>query len=154
MHWRKCVIQVRCVLRSVGKLTSAFCSTLGRAGDWLQSRGRRSSASRQAESKQRKLLMPWIIRKMFHPWRKWGCMSSKSFCLGLGKGIPFGKDFHLAEKVLTGKLGGGGWNWLLILISWTRNVCKCWRNCSVWRCRYEWNKHGLLHLTTYSLSVS
>lgn len=63
----KSVIQVLCLFRSVGKLTSGFCFTLERAGDWLQSREKPSSTSSQAESKQKELLMPWIIRKMFHP---------------------------------------------------------------------------------------
>lgn len=63
----KNVIQVRCLLRSVGKLTSAFCSTLDQAGNWLQNRGKPSSVSSQEESRQRELLIPWIIRKMFHP---------------------------------------------------------------------------------------
>lgn len=76
-----------CLFRPVGKLTSTFCSTLELVEDRLQHREKHSNANSQLESKQREMLMPWLIRKMFHPWKKWECMSSKSFCLWLGRGI-------------------------------------------------------------------
>lgn len=74
---------------------SSFCSALERVEDKLQHRGKHSSVNSRLESKWREMLMPWLIRKRFHLWKKWECMSSKSFCLGLGRGIQlwFWKDF-------------------------------------------------------------
>jgi len=77
----------RVFLDPVGKLTSTFCSTLERVEGQLQSKEKHSNANSLLESEWRKMILHWLTRKRLHPWKKWKCMSSKSFFLGLRRGL-------------------------------------------------------------------
>lgn len=110
MLWEFCT---DCALSDpVGRLNSVFCSTPERAGDQLRSREEHSSANSQHGSKRTKMLLHWLARKRFHPWKKWECMS-EPFCWGLRRGIQHFllKGFPFCWRVLTEQCGRFRGSW-------------------------------------------